>query len=155
MSLRTTLSEAAVDYVRTCFEPPSIDEIVDHLIEEYRAELVLEGERAQRDFVRGAAKSGLSDKPRDDQQHILPGFDVPATLTVPVAEGRTVYVAFENATREQAHSHTAVKDANIARALEERRKWGEFLDLLDTVWLDEPELSGGECIRRVTEGLNP
>jgi hypothetical protein len=153
MSLRTTLSEAALEYVRSCAEPPSMDEIVEHLFEMFRDELAEEGEKAQRDYVRGAAKSGLGDKPRDDRQLTLSGFDVPATLTVPLAEGRTVYVAFENATRDQAHAHIAIKDANIAHAIEERRKYVEFLDLLDTVWLVDPELTGGECLMRVKEQI--
>lgn len=149
MSLRTTLSEAAVEFVRSCHEPPAIDEIIDHLMQEYSDELEAEGKRAQRDFVRSAAKAGLSDKPRDDAQPILPGFDVPSTLSIPLNEGRVVYVSTENASREQAHAHTVMKDANIAHAVEERRKWGELLDLLETVWVNDASLTVGECIQRL------
>lgn len=149
MSLRTTLSDAAVNYVRTCVDPPTIDEIIEHLMYDFRADIEAEGERAKREFVRSAAKSGLSEKPTVDDQLTLPGFHLPTTISIPVDEGRVVYVAIENATREQAHAHTIMKDANIGRAVEERQKWGDFLDRLEPVWQLDPCLTIGDCIRRL------
>lgn len=152
MSIRTLLSKGAVDFVRGCHEPPAIDEIIDHLMQEYRADLDEEIDRAMRELVRSAAKAGLSSDQvmhDDNDQPSLPGFNVPVTISVPVSEGRVVYVAFENATRDQAYAHVAMKEANISRAVEERRAYGELLQSLDTVWTSEPDLTAGECIERL------
>ena len=150
MSLRTDLGSAAVEYVKASPSGYSIDEICEHLMGVYQAELEAEGVRTMRDYVRAAAKQGLSERPHSDKQSILPGFTVPSTITVPVDEGRTIYVATESATREQARAHFLPLDANIAHAIEERRKYGEFLELLETIWEAAPGLTVGQCIERLS-----
>ena len=152
MSLKASLMDAAADFARSSAshgEPASIDVIVDHLMEEFAAEIEEDFERAAREFVRRAAKDGLSEKPSATRQQTLPGFDVPAFITVPVSEGHVVYVAIEQATREQAHAHILMKDANIQRAIDERRKYIEFLDRLEPVWTARPDLTVGQCVDRL------
>lgn len=149
MSLRTDLGEAAVQYVR--LHAASIDEIAEHLILTFAERLENEGDRAIRAFVRQAAKEGLADRTDDHRQATLPGFHVPATITVPLDEGgRIVYVASVAATQDEWRAHRAMKEANIRHAVDELQAYDDLTDKLATVWKDEPDLTVGECLARLT-----
>lgn len=152
MSLTNDLQASASAYVvASGTEGHSIDQIVDHLMAAYSVELDEEiGDKAKRQYVKTVVKNGLKKtEAMTDGQSRLPGFVVPETITVPIHEGKTIYVAFENATYEQAKAHVWMKEKNIFHAMEEKQKYVDLLETLTPEWIKNPELPAGEIMRRL------
>lgn len=150
MSLSYDLNASATQFIiDRGTDGPSIEEIIDHVKGLYAHELEQYADKAKREYIRSILKTNLKKQEELDEGPRFPGFDVPRTITVPVNEGKTIYVAFENATYQQAHDHVLMKERNIFHAMEEKRKYEDALAKLEPEWVENKELPAGEIMRRV------
>lgn len=154
MSLSNDVVACGYEFVMSFGDGPGpvLDDIVDHVMSKFADELAADRELQTRDWVRNKLRHGLKRNTEENQTQLyFDGWAIPSAITVPMDEGTTGWVAFENATRAQAHAHMLIKQKNLFNAEREMAKFQGLLDSMDSVWLENPELTAGEVIRIMRE----
>lgn len=150
-SLRSQVQVEALAYVKAAGQTGAhLDDVIEHLYHTFSTEIEAQGSKLAREWLRAATKQTLSEAEANGVQALLPGFDLPRVITTYTSESDVVYVATIEANRDQWRSHRMLKERNVAAAVAELNKYDELTDQLETVWLEHPEWSVGQCVKALS-----
>lgn len=149
MSLMDDMCASAEQYLRESTQGIGKKEMRRRLYGEYGERMHEVHEEMERDFINTVLEKVFKRRQeRAEGQLWLTNFEIPSAIAFPVNEGRNRWIAFENATKEQAHAHVHVKLSNIRNAQQELDSYEELLRLMrEAAWNDQPHLTAGEVLR--------